>query len=175
MNVRSLSFECSPPPFVDLCASGGHIPAMTSLERLSQEIKTAMLAKDQDRLLPLRMLKSAIGYTQIEKKTESLSESDFIAVVQKEVKKRRDSIEQFEKGGRPELAENEKKEIPVLESFLPKALSAEELEQLVKATIQELGATSKKEMGPVIKAVQAKAAGKADGKSISGMVGKMLA
>src|SRR5689334_25074719 len=138
---------------------------MTSLERLSQEIKTAMLAKDADRLSTLRLLKSAIGYAQIERKTENLSEADFVSLVQKEVKKRRDSIEQFEKGGRPELAAKEKQEITVLESFLPKALSPEELEALVRATIQELGATSKKDMGPVIKAVQAKAAGSADGKS----------
>ena len=78
--------------------------AMSSQERLAQEIKAAMLAKDADRLSALRMLKSAVGYTQIEKKTENLSEPDFIAVVQREVKKRRDSIEQFEKGGRAELA-----------------------------------------------------------------------
>ena len=141
---------------------------------LSQEIKAAMLAKDADRLSTLRLLKSAVGYAQIERKTEPLSDGDFIAVVQKEVKKRRDSIEQFDKGGRPELAEKERKEILVLETFLPKPLSAEELEQLVKATIQELGASSKKDMGPVIKAVQAKAAGRADGKSISGLVGKLL-
>jgi uncharacterized protein YqeY len=147
---------------------------MTSQERLSQEIKSAMLAKDAERLSALRMLKSAVGYAQIEKKTENLSEPDFIAVVQREVKKRRDSIEQFEKGDRPELAEKEKREIAVLETFLPKALSSEELEQLIKATIQELGATSKKEMGPVIKAVQAKAAGRAEGKTISALVGKLL-
>jgi uncharacterized protein YqeY len=147
---------------------------MTSQERLAQELKAAMLAKDADRLSALRMLKSSVGYTQIEKKTDNLSEPDFIAVVQKEVKKRRDSIELFEKGGRPELAEIEKKEIAVLETFLPKALSPEELEQLVKTTIQELGATSKKEMGPVIKAVQAKAAGRAEGKTISALVGKLL-
>jgi uncharacterized protein YqeY len=147
---------------------------MTSQERLGQEIKAAMLARDAERLSPLRMLKSAVGYTQIERKTDSLSETDFVAVVQKEVKKRRDSIEQFEKGGRPELAEKEKREISVLESFLPKPLSPEELEQLVKTAIQELGATTKKEMGPVIKAVQAKAAGRADGKSISGIVGRLL-
>lgn len=147
---------------------------MTSQERLSQEIKSAMLSKDAERLSALRMLKSSVGYAQIERKTENLTEPDFIAVVQKEVKKRRDSIEQFEKGGRPELAEKEKKEITVLETFLPKALSPEELEQLVKATIQEVGATSKKEMGPVIKAVQAKAAGRAEGKTISALVGKLL-
>jgi uncharacterized protein YqeY len=147
---------------------------MTSQERLSQEIKSAMLSKDAERLSALRMLKSSVGYAQIERKTENLTEPDFIAVVQKEVKKRRDSIEQFEKGGRPELAEKEKREITVLETFLPKALSPEELEQLVKATIQEVGATSKKEMGPVIKAVQAKAAGRAEGKTISALVGKLL-
>ena len=109
---------------------------MGSQATLSQEIKTAMLAKDADRLSTLRLLKSAVGYAQMERKTETLSEADFVAVVQKEVKKRRDSIEQFEKGGRPELAEKERKEILVLETFLPKPLSAEELEQLVKAAIQ---------------------------------------
>src|SRR4051812_17518685 len=111
---------------------------MASQETLSQEIKAAMLAKDADRLSTLRLLKSAVGYAQMERKTETLSPADFVAVVQKEVKKRRDSIEQYEKGGRPELAEKEKKEIPILETFLPTSLSPEELEQLVKATIQEL-------------------------------------
>ena len=132
------------------------------------------MAKDAERLSTLRLLKSAVGYAAIEKKTENLSEADFVSVVQREVKKRRDSIEQFEKGNRPELAEKEKKEIVVLETFLPKPLSPEELENLIKATIQDVGATSKKDMGQVIKAVQAKAAGRADGKTISGIVGKLL-
>ena len=147
---------------------------MTLQERLSQEIKAAMLAKDADRLSTLRLLKSVIGYMLVERKTETLSDADFVGVVQKEVKKRRDAIEQFEKGGRPELAAKEKTEIPVLEIFLPKALSPEELEQVVKATIAETGATSKKEMGSVIKAVQAKVGAKAEGKTISGLVGKLL-
>lgn len=147
---------------------------MTLQERLPQEIKAAMLARDAERLSTLRLLKSAVGYALIERKTGNLSDADFVSIVQREVKKRRDSIEQFEKGGRPELAEKEKKEIVILETFLPKAFSPEELEQLVKATIQETGATSKKEMGAVIKAVQAKAAGRADGKTISGLVGKLL-
>jgi len=142
--------------------------------RLSQELKTAMLAKEADRLSTLRLLKTAVSYAQLERKADELSESEFVAVVQKEVKKRRDAIEQYEKGGRPELAEKEKREIQVLESFLPEPLSAAELEQLIKATIQELGATSKKELGPVIKAVQAKAAGRADGRSISAVVGRLL-
>ena len=147
---------------------------MTLTERLQAEIKQAMIAKDADRLGTLRMLKSAIGYAQIEKKIESLPDADVVAIVQKEVKKRRDSIEQFEKGGRPELAAKEGAEAVVLESFLPKQLSAEELEQLVKAAITEAGATSKKDMGAVMKLVQAKVAGRADGKTISGLVGKLL-
>ena len=147
---------------------------MTLQERLASELKSAMLAKDADRLSTLRLLKSAIGYFQIEQKIETLPDSQFVALVQKEVKKRRDSIEQYEKGGRPELAEKEKKEITVLESFLPQPLSGSELESLARVAIQELGATSKKEMGPVIKAIQARAAGRADGKTISALVGKLL-
>src|SRR5256885_2511 len=143
---------------------------MNAQERLAQEMKAAMLAKDADRLSTLRLLKSALGYAQIERKTETLSDVEFIAVVQKEVKKRRDSIEQFEKGGRPELADREKKEIGVLETFLPQPLSPEEVEQLVRSVISEMGATGKKDMGPVIKAVQARAAGRADGKTISSLV-----
>ncbi|HXT39557.1 MAG TPA: GatB/YqeY domain-containing protein [Candidatus Angelobacter sp.] len=147
---------------------------MTLLERLAQELKAAMLARDADRLSTLRLLKSAVGYAQIERKTDSLSDPDVIAIIQKEVKKRRDSVEQFEKGGRLELANKEKQEIVVLESFLPKPLSASELEELVRAVIQETGATTKKQMGQVIKAVQSKAAGRAEGKVISELVGKLL-
>ena len=147
---------------------------MPLLDQLQAEIKTAMLAKNAERLGTLRLLKSAIGYAQIEKKNESLSDAEIVAIVQKEVKKRRDSVEQYTTGGRPELAAVETSEIAVLETFLPKQLSPEELEQLVRATIQELGATSKKDMGPVMKAVQAKVAGRAEGKTISGLVGKLL-
>jgi uncharacterized protein YqeY len=147
---------------------------MSLSDQLNQEIKAAMLARDADTLSTLRLLKSAIGYSQIEQKKESLTDAELIAIVQKEVKKRKDSVEQYETGGRPELAAKEKSEVAVLEKFLPKPLSAEELEALVKVTIQEVGATSKKDMGSVIKAVQAKAAGRAEGKTISGLVGKLL-
>lgn len=147
---------------------------MSLPDRLAQDIKAAMLAKDAQRLGALRMLKSALGYAQMEKKSESFSDAEFIALVQREVKKRRDSIEQFEKGGRPELAAKEKAEVGVLEAYLPQPFSSEELEQLVRATIQETGASSKKDMGAVIKAVQARSAGRADGKAISAVVGKLL-
>jgi uncharacterized protein YqeY len=143
-------------------------------DRLAEELKAAMLARDAARLSALRMLKSAVGYAQIERKTENLSDADFVAITQKEVKKRRDSFEQFEKGGRSDLAATEKAEIAVLESFLPKPLSPEELEQMIRGVIQELGATAKKDMGPVIKAVQAKAAGRADGRTVSAIVGRLL-
>jgi uncharacterized protein YqeY len=147
---------------------------VTLQERISQELKSAMLAKDADKLGTLRMLKSALGYVLIEKKTETLPDADVTALIQREVKKRRDSVDQYTTGGRPELAEKELKEIVVLETFLPKQLSPEELEQVVRNAIQEAGATSKKDMGSVMKAVQAKVAGRADGKTISGLVGRLL-
>lgn len=143
-------------------------------DQISQEIKAAMLAKDALRLGTLRLLKSALGYVQIEKKVDSLPDNEVITVIQKEIKKRRDSVEQYQAGGRPEQAAAELAEITVLETFLPKALSPEELEALVKSCIAEANATSKKDMGPVIKAVQAKAAGRADGKTISTLVSKLL-
>jgi len=147
---------------------------MSLQQRLSDELKAAMLAKDADRLSTLRLLKSAIGYAQIEKKTDSLSDAEVVAIVQKEVKKRRDAIEQYEKGGRAELAAREKQEIAVLETFLPQPLTPEELDQLVRATMRETGAAGKKDMGVVIKAVHVKAAGRADGKAISAVVAKLL-
>jgi uncharacterized protein len=147
---------------------------MSLQERVQQELKSAMLAKDADRLSTLRLLKSALGYAQIEQKTDTLSDADVVSLVQKEIKKRRDAVEQYNAGGRRELAEKEAQEIAVLETFLPAPLSPAELEQLVRTTLTELGASSKKEMGQVIKAVQAKAAGRADGKTISSVVGKLL-
>lgn len=147
---------------------------MTTNERLSGEIKAAMIAKDTVRLGTLRLLKSAVGYLQIEKKTENLDEADFLAAVQREAKKRKDSIIQYEQGGRPELAAAEKAELAVLETFLPKALSPAELEALVRSAILETGATSKAQMGLVMKAAQAKAAGRADGRSISALVNSLL-
>ncbi len=147
---------------------------MTTNEKLSAEIKAAMFAKDTVRLGTLRLLKSDIGYLQIEKKVETLSDVEFLAVVQREAKKRKDSISQYEQGGRPDLADGEKAELAVLETFLPKALSAGELEDLVRAAIQETGATSKAQMGLVMKTAQAKAAGRADGKAISTLVNSLL-
>ena len=113
---------------------------MTLLERLAQELKSALLARDAERLSTLRLLKSAVGYAQIERKTETLPDAEVVAIIHKEVKKRREAVEQYDKGGRPELAAKESREITVLESFLPRPLSSEELEQLVRDAIQETGA-----------------------------------
>ena len=134
-----------------------------------------MLARDGDRVGTLRLLKSAIDYAKLERKNDNLADADVVAIIQREVKKRRDAAGQFLSGGRPELAEKENREIPILEIFLPQPLSSAELEQLVRATIAEVGATSKKEMGLVMKAAQAKAAGRADGRTISALVSKLLA
>ncbi len=143
-------------------------------ERIQSEMKEAMKAREADRLGTLRMLKSALGYVQIELKKDALSDEEIISVIQKEAKKRRDSIEQFEKGDRADLAAQEKIELSVLQKFLPQPLSAEELEQLVMDCIAETGATSKKEMGLVMKTATAKAAGRADGKALSIIVGRLL-
>ncbi|MBM3848524.1 MAG: GatB/YqeY domain-containing protein [Verrucomicrobia bacterium] len=147
---------------------------MTLQERVSHELKAAMLAKDAARLSTLRLLKSALGYVMIEKKSETLPDAEVSSIIQKEIKKRRDSVEQYQAAGRTEQAAAESAEILVLEAFLPKPLSPEELEALVKTVIQETGATSKKDMGTVVRTVQTRSAGRADGKSISLLVGKLL-
>src|SRR5688572_3603099 len=148
----------------------------TLTERISEDIKTAMKAKDTVALNVVRGLKSAIKYAAIEKlgADSDLDDADAIAVVRKEIKKRQDSVEQYEKAARQDLADTEKAEIAVLEKYLPAALSAAQLSKLVDDAIAETGATSKKDMGKVMKLVTERAAGQADGKTISTEVGKRL-
>jgi uncharacterized protein YqeY len=148
-----------------------------SLQRqIDEDLKGAMRAKDSARLSVLRMLKAALKNAAIEKRCSDgeLSDSDAITVLRKQVKQRLDSIESFEKGGRAELAEKEKAEIAVLNHYLPQAMSAEELQKIVAETIAEAGATSRAQMGAVMKALQAKVAGRADGKTLSAEVQKQL-
>jgi len=147
---------------------------MSLQQKLTDCLKQAMLAKQPDRVNTLRSVKSALGYLQIEKKVESLNDAEVMAVLQKEAKKRKDAIDGFEAGGRPESAANERLELSIIEEFLPKALSPEEAEALVKAAIAEVGATSKKDMGAVMKAAAAKAGGRADGKVLSALVSRLL-
>src|SRR5438045_9712779 len=147
---------------------------MTLAERIDSDLKDAMRAKDTRRLGVLRMLKSALKYAAIEKPDGVLDDSAATQVIRKQVKQRQDSIESFEKGGRPELAAKEKEEMEILNSYLPKAMSGEELSALVRDAIAEAGGTSKAQMGAVMKALQAKVAGRADGKALSAEVQKQL-
>jgi uncharacterized protein YqeY len=147
---------------------------MTLQERVDSDLKDAMRAKNAGKLNVLRMLKSALKYAAIEKPDGTLDDSAATQVIRKQVKQRQDSIESFEKGGRPELAAKEKEEMEMLNAYLPKGMSAEELSALVRETIAETGATSKAQMGVVMKAVQAKAAGRADGKTLSAEVQRQL-
>ena len=135
-----------------------------------------MRAKDTTRLSVLRMLKAALKNAAIEKSgaDAQLSDAEAAQVIRKQVKQRQDSIESFEKGGRAELAAKEKEELSILQSFLPQQMSAEELTKVVRETIAELGATSRSQMGAVMKALQAKVAGRADGKTLSAEVQKQL-
>ena len=149
---------------------------MTLQSQVDNDIKDAMRAREMARLNALRMLKAAMKNAAIEKGgAESvLEDAEAAAVIRKQIKQRQDAIEGFEKGGRPELAANERAEIEVLSGYLPKALSAEEIAHLVKEAIAEAGATSKQQMGAVMKIVTAKAAGRADGKTLSAAVQKLL-
>jgi len=147
---------------------------MTLQERIDGELLDAMRAKDAGKLAVLRGLKSALKYAAIEKSDAHLDDTAAIQVIRKQVKQRQDSIESFEKGGRPELAAKEKAELEILNAYLPKGLSAEELSTLVRETIAEVGATSKAQMGAVMKAMHAKVAGRADGKTLSAEVQRQL-
>ncbi len=148
----------------------------TFSSRLTEDMKTAMKARDSVTLNVVRNLKSALKYAAIEKlgAEGELDEVDSLAVVRKEIKKRQDSVESYEKAARPELADVEKAEIAILEKYLPAAMSQDELVTLVEAAIAETGATSKKDMGGVMKLLQGRAAGRADTKSLSQEVAKRL-
>lgn len=148
----------------------------TFAETVMSDLKEAMKAKDTVALTTLRALKTALTNAAIESgnKDNVVEEADALAIVRKQIKQRQDSIEQFEKADRPELAESEKAEIVVLERYLPAALSAEEVASIVAEAIGETGATSRADMGKVMSAVQAKAEGRADGKTLSQEVMKHL-
>jgi uncharacterized protein YqeY len=149
---------------------------MTLSQRIDSDLKEAMRAKDAAKVGVLRMLKSAMKYGAIEKSgaDAELSDADAVQVIRKQAKQRQDSIDSFEKGGRPELVAKEKAELVILNSYLPQQMSADELAKVVRQTIVEVGATSKAQMGAVMKALQAKVAGRADGKALSVEVQKQL-
>jgi len=149
---------------------------MALAERVDTDLKDAMRAKDATKLGVLRMLKSALEYAAIEKSgaEAELNDAEAAQVVRKQAKQRQDSIESFEKGGRAELAAKEKEELSILQAYLPQGMSADELAKVVRDTIAGVGATSKAQMGAVMTALQEKAAGRADGKTLSQEVQKQL-
>jgi len=145
-------------------------------ERVDSELKTAMREKNAIKLGVLRMLKAALTNATIEKggADSKLTDTEAAQVIRKQVKQRQDSIESFEKGGRAELAAKEKEELSILQSYLPQAMSTDEISKVVQETITEVGASSKAQMGAVMKALQAKVAGRADGKTLSAEVQQQL-
>ena len=149
---------------------------MTLSERISQDITAAMKARQEHRLSTLRMVKTAIQNKEIDKRGP-LDDQEAMAVLNTLIKQRKDSIEQFTKGGRKELADKEAAEITIIEGYLPKAAGAEEIASVVRTTISEMGSPTMKDMGNVMKNAMAKfaAAGtRVDGKLVSETVKRLL-
>jgi uncharacterized protein YqeY len=149
---------------------------LTISERITQDITTAMKAREEHRLTTLRMVKSAIKNKEIDKRAP-LDDQEAMAVLNTLIKQRKDSIEQFTKGGRQELADKEAAEIVMIEAYLPKAAGQEEVEATVRAAISEMGSPTMKEMGAVMKNAMAKFAAsgtRVDGKIVSETVKKLL-
>lgn len=146
------------------------------LDRLNDDMKRAMKAGDKERLSTIRMLISDVKNAKIEKGgiNSELDEKDYIAIFKRNLKKRQDAAESFRKGGREESAAKEEAEAEIIQEYLPRALSAEELEAAVDEAIAEAGASTKQEMGNVMKVVMGKHAGKVDGKEVQQLVMKKL-
>ena len=143
---------------------------MSYLDRIQNDLTAAMKGKDELRLSVLRMVKSALKNKEIEK-MRPLADMESLQVLQTLVKQRHESVEQFTKGGRKDLADKEKKEIAIIEEYLPAAPTDEEIREAIEGAIQEVGADSLKQMGAVVKAARAKLAGKTvDGKALSDRV-----
>lgn len=143
-------------------------------ERIDKELKDAMRSKDTVKLSVLRMLMAAVKNTEIAKKVNKLEDPDVTQVVQKMIREHKESISQFEKGNRTDLVEKEKAEMEILQKYVPAQMTEEELAEIVKATVQEMGVVSKADTGKVMKAVMEKVKGKADGKVVNQLVMSVL-
>jgi len=136
-------------------------------ERIDADLKDAMRSKDELGTSVLRMLKSAVKYKEVEPGGHALDDGGVLAVIQTLIKQRRDSVEQFRAGGRPELADKEEREIVKLQSYLPAQMSPDELRTEVRSAIAQVGAKGPKDMGAVMKALMPKVQGRAEGKAVS--------
>jgi uncharacterized protein YqeY len=152
---------------------------MSLKTRLMDDVKAAMKSGDKERLQTLRLITSAIKQVEIDTRSEGerleLDDAQVLAVLEKMLKQRRDSIQQFEAASRQDLADKEKSEVVVIEAYMPMRLSEAEVDDLVRAAIAETGATGAKDMGKVMAAMKAKAAGRADMTVVSARVKALLA
>lgn len=147
---------------------------MTLLERLNQDMKQAMRNKDKETLSVIRMVKASIQNELIKLGKDNLSTDEELTILSREVKQRRDSLQEFKLAGRDDLVDKLKNELDILQEYLPKQLTLEELEAIVQQTVQEVNATSKKDMGKVMSAIMPKVKGKADGSQIKELVQNQL-
>ena len=143
-------------------------------KKIDTDLKGAMKAKDAVRVSVIRMLKTAINNKMIEKNVSELKDDDIIALIRKDIKRHQDSIEQFRKGKREDLAEKEEAELKILKSYLPKEASPDEIRAIVKNVIEETGAAGKKDFGRVMKGAMEKLKGACDGKAVSSIVNELL-
>ncbi|MBI1910621.1 MAG: GatB/YqeY domain-containing protein [Deltaproteobacteria bacterium] len=146
---------------------------MSLREDISKQIPAAMKAGEKEKLSTLRMLLSAVKYKEVDAKRQ-LTDEEVQQVVGTLIRQRQDSIEQYIKGNRPELAEKEQAEIDILKAYLPAQLGADELRELIKKLAQEVGASGQKDMGKLMKAVMPHVKGKADGKLVNDIVKEVL-
>ncbi|HHM23521.1 MAG TPA: GatB/YqeY domain-containing protein [Bacteroidetes bacterium] len=146
---------------------------MALLDKIQKDLQDAMKAGDRTRLDVLRMLKAQLKNAEIEK-GGPLSEEEELQALSTAIKRRRESMELYEKGGRTDLYEKEAREIEIIQSYMPKPLSDEELEEVVAKTIAEVGATSPRDMGKVMKEIMSRYRGRVDGKKVQNLVREKL-
>lgn len=147
---------------------------MSLLEQLNQDMKLAMKNKDKEKLTVIRMVKASLQNESIKLGTNDLSEDEALTVLSKELKQRKDSLQEFKSAERVDLVKKLENEINILQEYMPEQLSESELEAVVQTTIQEVNATSKKDMGKVMSAIMPKLKGQADGSQINKLVQKHL-
>lgn len=146
---------------------------MTLKQKLQEDLKTSMKNKDTLRKSVITLIRSSIKQVEVDKRVE-LNDDDIIDIISKQLKQRNDSLEQFLDAGREDLVEETRSEIEVLKEYLPQQLSEEELNEIVKQTISEVGATSMKDMGKIMSVIKPKTKGRADGKLINKLVKENL-
>jgi uncharacterized protein len=143
-------------------------------DQISEDLKNAMKNKEEKTLSAVRMLKAAMQLKMIDKKVKILADEDILDIIQKQVKQRKDSIVEFQKGGRQDLIDKEQGEINILQKYLPQQMSYEEIKKITQEVIAATGATSKADIGKVMKELMPKVKGKADGREVNKAVSELL-